>query len=206
MIQKMFNYFDIDNSLFGKLISFFILNLFYISPYLILTTIGVKPSYNLADFIFINNLLSNTILLLVLVFTIYIANRQVKPQNHAEWIRLKANNPITQKTFSLNNIISEIGEEVINRYSFFFSFTTFLVIFQFPETITIVLFIAISSHLFAKIHEKSSHRYFYYFYFVAGVILSLTFLLSGIVGSILIHIVFNNTKRMVVNYHLSHPI
>lgn len=202
----MFNLLDINNSWLGRLVAMSILVLIYSTPYFVLTSYGFKSAYKLIDFVFISHPITNLLLLAVLAFSILSSHYLVKPQSHAEWLILKKNNPVNIKTLTLNNLIGDISEEIIFRYVLFYSLATFLIIFHTPEILIALIFVGISSHLFAKAHQGSVNRDFYNYYLISGILLGLVFLLCGILGSILIHFAFNKTKRFAMNYYLTHPI
>ncbi len=206
MFQKMFNYLNIDSSWLGRLIAMVVVATCYSVPYLAMISIGLKPAYQFSDFVFLNTKISITVLLTVLVVTIYFAYYLAKPQNKSEWQILIKNNPTPDKAFTLNKIIICLGEETVFRYICFFNITTLLAVIHTPEIISALTFVAISSHLFSKTHRKSSNKVFYYYYLAAGILLGLTFLLTGLAGSIIIHLAFNSTTDLTKNYYITHPI
>ncbi len=206
MFQKMFNYLNIDNSWLGRLIAMVMVATCYSVPYFAMVSIGLKPAYQFGDFIFTNNYISVMVLVTLLVIIVYSANYLTKPQNKSEWQILIKNNPTPDKAFTLNKIIIGLSEEIIFRYICFFNITTLLAVIHTPEIISVLTFVAISSHLFSKTHRKSSNKVFYDYYLVAGILLGLTFLLTGLVGSVIIHLAFNLTTDLTKNYHITHPI
>lgn len=206
MFQKLFNLFNIDSSWLGRLIAMSIVASCYAFPYLIMLTVGLKPAYSLGEFIFIISKVSLTTLCLTFIFTVFISHHLVKPQSLSEWKILKRNNSKSHDIFGLNNFIAGASEEIIFRFIMFYNVTTLLSAFKMPEIAMVLIFVAVSAYLFAITHRRSrTNKTFYYYYLFAGVFLALVFLLTGLVGSTIIHLAFNATTDLAKNYYLDSP-
>lgn len=159
-------------------------------PYLILVLWGLEQPYSYINFIYVHSKSTPFIVIMFTLLSITYAKIATTPRDPLDYISLKiAYNDFKESSF-IDGIVVAISEEIFSRYLLFFLASIVLHNLGFTEIPIIITYVVVSGAVFSFFHYEPSA---YTYYFLIGGILACLFIMTGVIGPIVVHYAYNTS-------------